>query len=157
MSLFSLDINMASLRIIVIILMVSSMIESRPSSELQSSSSSSSSELNKSRRSSSNKPDILRQHLKQALSKCNSREPPPTLKVLLKDNKSGAVCNDGSPAGYMTYIIPFLPFSFIHNSMIYYHKGISSVNLMEVSAGSSIWKADGIVTIRRAANHDGIG
>lgn len=76
--------------------MVSSMIESRPS-ELQSSSSTS--EMNKSRRSS-NKPDILRQHLKQALSKCNSREPPPTLKVLLKDNKSGAVCNDGSPAGY---------------------------------------------------------
>ena len=34
----------------------------------------------------------------QALSKCNSREPPPTQKVLLKDKN--AVCNDGSPAGY---------------------------------------------------------
>jgi len=42
--------------------------------------------------------DILRQHLKQALSKCNSREPPPTHKVLLKDKN--AVCNDGSSAGY---------------------------------------------------------
>nr|CAG4650015.1 EOG090X02ZJ [Sida crystallina] len=42
--------------------------------------------------------DILRQHLKQALSKCNSREPPPTQKVMLKDKN--AVCNDGSSAGY---------------------------------------------------------
>nr|CAG4642376.1 EOG090X02ZJ [Evadne anonyx] len=42
--------------------------------------------------------DILRQHLKQALSKCNSREPPPMHKVLLKDKN--AVCNDGSSAGY---------------------------------------------------------
>ncbi|EFX74213.1 hypothetical protein DAPPUDRAFT_57291, partial [Daphnia pulex] len=32
------------------------------------------------------------------LSKCNSREPPPTQKILLKDKS--AVCNDGSPAGY---------------------------------------------------------
>nr|CAH0105110.1 unnamed protein product [Daphnia galeata] len=49
-------------------------------------------------RRSTTTPDILRQHLKQALSKCNSREPPPTQKILLKDKS--AVCNDGSPAGY---------------------------------------------------------
>ncbi|XP_057374121.1 palmitoleoyl-protein carboxylesterase notum1-like [Daphnia carinata] len=49
-------------------------------------------------RRSTTTPDILRQHLKQALSKCNSREPPPTQKILLKDKN--AVCNDGSPAGY---------------------------------------------------------
>jgi len=53
--------------------------------------------LSRSRRGAINT-DILRQHLKQALSKCNSREPPPTHKVLLKDKN--AVCNDGSSAGY---------------------------------------------------------
>nr|CAG4640708.1 EOG090X02ZJ [Eulimnadia texana] len=42
--------------------------------------------------------EMLRQHLRQALSKCNSREPPPMQKILLQDQR--AVCNDGSPAGY---------------------------------------------------------
>ena len=73
----------------VVVLSVAAMIQGRPnSSDLAAGS------------RTRNTPDILRQHLKQALSKCNSREPPPTHKVLLKDNKAGAVCNDGSAAGY---------------------------------------------------------